>query len=454
MKKNKLLLLVSFVFSFMYAFCQNNRIYGIVSDSLNSRRIVYYNLNSNTTQTAYNLYLNLGNLSTTNFNGTSDPYNGRYFFGAFSDSTQGYQIFTYDISTNILSSIAPSISFQNIEYNPFTNQIIAQSNGSIRAIDLNTGADSILVTDFSYGDFGYGTFRIFDPVNQRYAKVSGPFGNPNYVVADILNDTIISNIYMPLNEVPNWQVYDDVTQKCYGLTASGSVVSFDMFTGNQTHIVSLPTTLQLLNAQQATFDHQNGILYMPFYNLGQAQLATIDVQTNAILSIVPFPEADLMKVFTTARPTLRVVGNEIMTVHAASYQWYLNGAVIPAANNQKYTIDQSGYFKVLTTFMNGKMAYSDSVFLSPLELQEAIAVTEIAVYPNPVNDVATIDLTQLAGVVFDLNIFNSFGQIVRVQAVIEAGSIRIDRRNLQSGLYFFHVLSENKIIGKGKFVVE
>lgn len=454
MKKNNLLLLVLFVLSSMYSLCQNNRIYGIVSDSMNSRRIVYYDLNTNTTQTAYDLYMNVGNLSTTNFNGTSDPYNGRYFFGAFSDSTQGYQIFTYDISTNILSSIAPSIAFDNIEYNPFTNQIIAQSNGSISAIDLSTGSDSILVTDFSYGDYGYGTFRTFDPINQRYAKVSGAFGNPNYVVADIINDTLISNINMPLNEVPNWQVYDDVTQKCYGLTSSGSVVSFDMFTGNQNQIISLPSTLQLLNAQQATFDHQNGILYMPFYNLGQAQLAIIDVQTNALLSIVPFPEADLMKVFTSPRPSLRVVGNEIMTVHAESYQWYLNGAVIPGANTQKYTINQSGYFKVLTTFFNGKMEFSDSVYLSPLGLQEATAVHEIAVYPNPVNDFANIDLTQLTCAALDLKIFNSYGQIVYTQTSIEAGSIRIDSRNLQNGLFFFQVLSENKTIGIGKFIVE
>jgi hypothetical protein len=454
MKKNNLLLLVLFVLSSMYTFCQNNRIYGIVSDSMNSRRIVYYDLNTNTTQTAYDLYMNVGNLSTTNFNGTSDPYNGRYFFGAFSDSTQGYQIFTYDISTNILSSIAPSIAFDNIEYNPFTNQIIAQSNGSISAIDLGTGSDSILVTDFSYGDYGNGTFRTFDPINQRYAKVSGAFGNPNYVVADIINDTIISNINLPLNEVPNWQVYDDVTQKCYGLTSSGSVVSFDMFTGNQTQIISLPSTLQLLNAQQATFDHQNGILYMPFYNLGQAQLAIIDVRTNALLSIVPFPEADLMKVFTSPRPSLRVVGNEIMTVHAESYQWYLNGAVIPGANTQKYTINQSGYFKVLTTFFNGKMEFSDSVYLSPLGLQEATTVHEIAVYPNPVNDFANIDLTQLTCAALDLKIFNSYGQIVYTQTSIEAGSIRIDSRNLQNGLFFFQVLSENKTIGIGKFIVE
>ena len=112
-------------------------------------------------------------------------------------------------------------------------------------------------------------------------------------------------------------------------------------------------------------------------------MAIIDVQSNALLSIVPFPEADLMKVFTSPRPSLRVVGNEIMTVHAESYQWYLNGAVIPGANTQKYTINQSGYFKVLTTFFNGKMEFSDSVYLSPLGLQEATAVHEIAVYPNP-----------------------------------------------------------------------
>jgi hypothetical protein len=143
-----------------------------------------------------------------------------------------------------------------------------------------------------------------------------------------------------------------------------------------------------------------------------------------------------------------------MTVHAESYQWYLNGAVIPAANNQKYTINQSGYFKVLTTFLNGKMEFSDSVYLSPLGLQGATAVKEIAVYPNPVNDVATIDLTQLTGSSFDLKIFNLYGQIVYAQTSVEAGSIRIDRRNLQSGLFFFQVLSENKTIGIGKFIVE
>lgn len=455
MKKTNQLLFILFIIKSLFSFCQNNRIYGIVCDSLYSRRIVYFDLNSNTTHTAYNLYLEEGSLGITNFNGTSDPYNERYFFGGYSDSTPGYNIFIYNITTGVLSSILPSIPFDDIEYNPFRNEIIAKSNGSLNAIDLNTGIDSILVTDFSFSDYGFATVRTFDPINQRFALVSGNFGDPNYIIADVSNDTIISNIYMSIYEVPIWQVYDYITEKYYGLTTGGNVVSFDMFTGNQTQIVNLPGSVQMLNRQQATFDHDNGILYIPFYISGQAKLAIIDVLANSLISIVPFPKADLSKVFTKIRPALRLDGNEIISVYAENYQWYLNGGIIPGATNQKYTIDQSGYYKVLATFFNGKQEFSDSVYYLHLGNKETFAdIFDVEVYPNPVSDLGTIYFSNLNGKKFDLKVFNTFGQIVFFQESILSNSIQINKGTLQSGLLYFQIISENKLIGKGKFLVE
>jgi hypothetical protein len=75
----------------------------------------------------------------------------------------------------------------------------------------------------------------------------------------------------------------------------------------------------------------------------------------------------------------------------------------------------------------------------------------INIYPNPMNDFATIELSNYQTATFEL--FDITGQLVE-SIYIEGNTALIKRENINAGLYFYTVKSEEKIIGKGKIVVQ
>ncbi|MFH2144381.1 MAG: T9SS type A sorting domain-containing protein [Bacteroidota bacterium] len=74
------------------------------------------------------------------------------------------------------------------------------------------------------------------------------------------------------------------------------------------------------------------------------------------------------------------------------------------------------------------------------------------IYPNPVTDHAFIELSSFDyPAIFEL--YDITGQMVE-SINIESNITLFQRNNLKSGLYFYSVKSEEKIIGKGKIVIQ
>jgi len=80
-------------------------------------------------------------------------------------------------------------------------------------------------------------------------------------------------------------------------------------------------------------------------------------------------------------------------------------------------------------------------------------VSKVNFHPNPFSDFALIKFENLTGESYSLHLFNKFGTIVRMITDITNSEIKIERNNLAEGLYFFQLRNSNKIIGKGKFIV-
>ncbi len=90
---------------------------------------------------------------------------------------------------------------------------------------------------------------------------------------------------------------------------------------------------------------------------------------------------------------------------------------------------------------------------TPTSIEEKIINDKIKVYPNPGSEYVNFETSSLLynEDVF-VSIFNSYGNLV-IRKQIKNRKLRLDRGNLNSGLYFYKVESQNKPFASGKFTL-
>lgn len=86
-----------------------------------------------------------------------------------------------------------------------------------------------------------------------------------------------------------------------------------------------------------------------------------------------------------AIPEVTIVGNQLISTEAVTYQWYRNGDLIAGANSQTYTPTQSGIYLVRITDTNGCIfQYSKGVSFAYTNMHSITAVPNIQTYGHVV----------------------------------------------------------------------
>jgi len=80
--------------------------------------------------------------------------------------------------------------------------------------------------------------------------------------------------------------------------------------------------------------------------------------------------------------------------------------------------------------------------------------TSFTVYPNPFSAYTFIKFENHKKEKHTLTIYNSLGQLVRQIDNINEGQVKIEKKNLTSGLYFFQLRNDIEIVGNGKLIIE
>lgn len=75
-----------------------------------------------------------------------------------------------------------------------------------------------------------------------------------------------------------------------------------------------------------------------------------------------------------------------------------------------------------------------------------------SVYPNPFNSWAIIKTSKALNNA-SLRIYNMMGQVLKTTPTISGDQIKIDRENLNSGLYFYELKQNTQIISTGKLLI-
>jgi hypothetical protein len=87
-------------------------------------------------------------------------------------------------------------------------------------------------------------------------------------------------------------------------------------------------------------------------------------------------------------------------------------------------------------------------------INESIDEKSMSVYPNPMNESATISFANPDSKSYRLVLFNNLGLAVRKLNNTKSDKFYFKRNDLPAGLYYFRILEENSIRGSGKIVID
>ncbi len=148
-----------------------------------------------------------------------------------------------------------------------------------------------------------------------------------------------------------------------------------------------------------------------------------------------------------------------------SYQWYLNGILIPGATSQSHLATQNGNYTVTTTNANGCSATSNPFpIISFLGINTIDGTNVINLYPNPFSTSATLEIKGAVGngnvaiIIYDMvgREVKNIPLLPNAQSnTTQSGmSFTIDRNDLSNGMYFYKLTNKNELIGSGKFTIQ
>ena len=85
---------------------------------------------------------------------------------------------------------------------------------------------------------------------------------------------------------------------------------------------------------------------------------------------------------------------------------------------------------------------------------DRLILIQMTIYPNPLIDYTSIEFENSTHNNHTLTIYDSQGRLVRSIHNITSGTVRVERKNLTTGLYFMALRDEDVIRAVGKLAVE
>ena len=80
--------------------------------------------------------------------------------------------------------------------------------------------------------------------------------------------------------------------------------------------------------------------------------------------------------------------------------------------------------------------------------------THFKIYPNPISQHATLEFDNLTNENFILTLYNTQGRLVKSISNINSSQVLINKADLVSGLYFFHLSTRGQVRFNGKLIIE
>jgi alpha-tubulin suppressor-like RCC1 family protein len=118
-----------------------------------------------------------------------------------------------------------------------------------------------------------------------------------------------------------------------------------------------------------------------------------------------------------------------------SYQWFIDGSIIPGANSQNFTPTTTGQYTVEVSFANGCVGNSADYFFGIAGIVNLDPIS-IGLYPNPTEGSINLAITNYGtNETITISVVDQAGRIVRTIDTSVQSNIQIDLSDIESGIY-------------------
>lgn len=154
-----------------------------------------------------------------------------------------------------------------------------------------------------------------------------------------------------------------------------------------------------------------------------------------------------MTVNTPAAVSITATGDTLNATSAVSYQWYENNITIPNATSQSYVATTSGNYSVVITDVNG--CQNSANYSYTTAINDVSALAGIRIYPNPANEVLTVDLSAVSAEgKITVRLFDLSGRslIDDENAVTDGGKTSLNLQGVAGGVYMLQVSQGSEMV--------
>jgi len=159
------------------------------------------------------------------------------------------------------------------------------------------------------------------------------------------------------------------------------------------------------------------------------------------------------------RPEVWKAEDTLFTDAEGLIQWYLQGEIVPGADNDTLIAQQTGIYKVQTTNDYGCSVYSDTLNVYSLDDINPVDKEEdrLRVYPVPSKRRFYLEIDSRASQVARLQVINTLGSVVmehRYHLTPGENTRVLEGQSLSKGLYLLRLFVEGDRVLHGKLIKE
>ena len=151
---------------------------------------------------------------------------------------------------------------------------------------------------------------------------------------------------------------------------------------------------------------------------------------------------DTVTVFVAPLPVtdITATGATLTASGGTTYQWLLNGEIIPGATSSTYTATETGTYSVIVYSAEGCEALSDQLDIYLDGIEENNFAEQIKLFPNPAGEFISLDIHFLNGDT-QIEILNSLGENVYSLNTSVNYIIDIPLEKLPGGIYHARIIN-------------
>jgi PKD repeat protein len=154
------------------------------------------------------------------------------------------------------------------------------------------------------------------------------------------------------------------------------------------------------------------------------------------------PTADATFTQNYGSYTVQFLNNSL---NATSYLWNFGDGTTSTSANPNHTYATGGDYTVTLTASNGSCTDVFTINLTSVDVTEAVAFDNLAVYPNPVEDVLNIQFNATNNEMMNVMVYDITGNVVfATRENVNAGTtqMQIDLSAFQAGIYLVSMNNE------------